>query len=137
MTESSAEIVSELFRRFERAGLESVLELIAEDFVVEVPGSLSAEPDVYQGHDGARRYFAGFDGLMEDVRFEAIDVVEEGGAVIVWMRLSGRGAASGIEVDQHAAVVTRVVEGKVARMEPHPDMDSALAAVRGAPPSNW
>ena len=86
--------------------------LISEDFVGEVPGSMSAEPDVYKGHDGARRYFAGFDGLIEDVRFEPIEFVEQGDAVIVWLRLTGRGAASGIEVEQHAAVVTWVKDGK-------------------------
>ena len=36
--------------------------------MVEVPGSMSAEPDVYEGHAGARRYFAGFDGLIDEVR---------------------------------------------------------------------
>jgi ketosteroid isomerase-like protein len=86
---SNVDVVRELFDRFGGDGLESALELISEDFVVEVPGSLSAEPDVYEGHAGARRYFAGFDGLMENVRFEAIDLVEEGDAVIVWLRLSG------------------------------------------------
>jgi ketosteroid isomerase-like protein len=131
MSESAVATVSQLFERFGRDGLEQALELLSEDFVVEVPGSLSAEPDVYEGHDGARRYFAGFDGLMEDVRFEPIEIVDHGEAVIVWLRLSGRGAASGIEVEQHAAVVNWVEGGKVTRMEPYPDMDEAREALRG------
>lgn len=129
MSESSLETVRLLFERFEPDRVESALELISEDFVAEVPGSMSAEPDTYVGHDGARRYFAGFDGLLEDVRFEPIEIVEEGDAVIVWLRLTGRGAASGIEVEQHAAVVTRVEGGKVTRMDPHPDMDAARKAL--------
>ncbi|MEA2363369.1 MAG: hypothetical protein QOD71_2514 [Thermoleophilaceae bacterium] len=129
MSESTSETVRRLFERFERDGLEPALDLISEDFVVEVPGSMSAEPDVYKGHDGARRYFAGFDGLMEEVRFEPIEMVEQGGALIVWLRLSGRGAASGIEVDQHAAVVTWVEDGKVTRMELYPEMDGARKAL--------
>jgi ketosteroid isomerase-like protein len=131
MSESDAATVRLLFERFGRDGLEHALELMSEDFVVKVPGSMSAEPDVYEGHDGARRYFAGFDGLMEDVRFEPIDIVDQGEAVIVWLRLSGRGAASGIEVEQHAAVVSWVEDGKVTRMEPYPDMDEAREALRG------
>jgi ketosteroid isomerase-like protein len=131
MSESDAATVRLLFERFGRDGLEQALELVSEDFVVKVPGSMSAEPDVYEGHDGARRYFAGFDGLMEDVRFEPIDIVDQGEAVIVWLRLSGRGAASGIEVEQHAAVVSWVKDGKVTRMEPYPDMDEAREALRG------
>ncbi len=129
MDRSNVDVVRELFDRFGGDGLESALELISEDFVVEVPGSLSAEPDVYEGHAGARRYFAGFDGLMENVRFEAIDLVEEGDAVIVWLRLSGRGAASGIDVELHSAAVNRVEGGKVRRMELFPDMDEARAAL--------
>jgi ketosteroid isomerase-like protein len=131
MSESSLETVRQLFERVDPGGLEPALELISEDFVVEIPGSMSAEPDVYRGHDGARRYFAGFDGLIEDVRFEPIEFVEEDDTVIVWLRLTGRGAVSGIEVEQHAAVVTRVKDGKVTAMEPHPDMDSARGALRG------
>jgi ketosteroid isomerase-like protein len=92
---------------------------------------MSAEPDVYEGHDGARRYFAGFDGLIEDVRFEPLEFLEDGDAVIVWLRLTGRGAASGIEVEQHAAVVTWVKDGKVAGMEPHPDVETARQALLG------
>jgi ketosteroid isomerase-like protein len=129
MSESSAATVRRLFERFDPDGLESALELISEDFVAEVPGSMSAEPDVYEGHDGARRYFAGFDGLIEDVRFEPIEFVEHGDAVIVWLRLTGRGAASGIEVEQHAAVVTWVKDGRVTRMQPHPDMAAAREAL--------
>ena len=131
MSESSLETVRQLFERVDPSGLEPALELVSEDFVVEIPGSMSAEPDVYRGHDGARRYFAGFDGLIEDVRFEPIEFVEEDDAVIVWLRLTGRGAVSGIEVEQHAAVVTRVTDGKVTAMEPHTDMESARGALRG------
>ena len=131
MSESSLETVRQLFERFDPSGLERALELVSEDFVAEVPGSMSAEPDVYEGHEGARRYFAGFDGLIEDVNFEPIEFVEHGDAVIVWLRLTGRGAASGIEVEQHAAVVVRVRDGRVTAMHPHPDMEAAREALRG------
>jgi ketosteroid isomerase-like protein len=129
MTDPRSETVRRLFERFERDGLEPALELISEDFVVEVPGSMSAEPDVYEGHDGARRYFAAFDGLMEELRYEPIEFVEHGDALIVWLRLVGRGAASGIEVEQHAAVVTSVEDGKVTRMDLYPDVDEARKAL--------
>ena len=54
--------------------LDGALELLSEDFVVVVPPSMSAEPDVYEGHAGAIRYFQGFDGLIEDVRFEPLEM---------------------------------------------------------------
>lgn len=131
MTDSNVEIVRRLFERFSQGSLESALELLSEDFVVVVPPSMSAEPDVYEGHAGARRYFAAFDGLMEDVRFEPIELIEVGDAVIVRLRLAGRGVASGIEVEQFAAAIHRVVDGKVTRIEPYPDLEAAQAALRG------
>jgi ketosteroid isomerase-like protein len=137
MSESKLEIVRGLFDRFGDGDLENALTLVSEDFVAVVPPSMSAEPDVYEGHAGARRYFQAFEGLMEDVRFEALELFEEGGAVIVRMRLAGRGAASGIEVEQHAAVVNWVEHGKVTRMEPQPDLETARKVARGGtPPAN-
>ena len=77
MSESSLATVRQLFERVSPERLEAALELVSEDFVAEIPGSMSAEPDVYEGHDGARRYFAGFAGLIEDVRFEPIEFILE------------------------------------------------------------
>ena len=130
MGESDVDVVRQMFERFSGSGLESALELISENASFEVPGDMSAEPDVYEGHDGARRYFAGFDGLIEDVRFEALEVEDAGDALIVWIRLSGRGAASGIDVEQHAAILVWLEDGKVVRLRPYPDMDAARDALR-------
>jgi ketosteroid isomerase-like protein len=129
MSDSSVETVRLLYERVNDGGIEAAIGLIADDFVAEVPASMSAEPDVYRGHEGVRRYFAGFEGLMEEVRFEPLEFVEEGDAVIVWMRFSGRGVASGIDVGQFAAVVQRVRDGQVTWMEAHPDMDAAREAI--------
>jgi ketosteroid isomerase-like protein len=120
-----------MFSRFQGQGVESALELISADARFEIPGDMSAEPDVYVGHDGARRYFEGFDGMLEDLGFEPLEVEEVGDALIIWTRFTGRGVTSGIEVEQYAAVVVWFDdEGKVARMRPHPDMDAARAALR-------
>src|SRR5215208_4208997 len=129
MSESRLETVRRAFELLNSGGVESAVELLADDFVAEIPPALSAEPDVYEGHAGARRYFAAFDGLIDDVRYEPIELVEEGDAVIAWLRLTGRGSVSGIEVEQHAAVVTRVENGEITRMEPFPDMDLARKAI--------
>jgi ketosteroid isomerase-like protein len=130
MSPADVEIVRKLFERMSGGGLDFALELVSEDFSVEVPSELSAEPDTYEGHAGARRYFAGFDGLLEDVRFEPLEIADEGEAVLVWLIFSGRGAASGIEVEQHAAVLVWLTAGKVVRMRPFADVESARQALR-------
>ena len=124
------QVVRELLERFNGEDREAVFELLSEDFVAEVPPSLSAEPDVYEGHPGVRRYLEAFEGLLEDVRFVALDFHEEGDQVIVDLLLRGRGVASGIEVDLRSAVVHWVERGKVTRMQPFPDLDAAREALR-------
>ncbi|MGH2714116.1 MAG: nuclear transport factor 2 family protein [Thermoleophilaceae bacterium] len=131
MGESNLDLVRELMERF-NDDRDSVFELLSEDFVVEIPPSLSAEPDVYEGHDGARRYLDAFEGLLEDVRFVALEYHEEGAQVIVDMLLKGRGVASRIEVEMRSATVHWVEDGKVARIQPFPDLESAREALRRA-----
>jgi ketosteroid isomerase-like protein len=130
MGDPQVDVVLEMFRRFSEDGLDSALELISEDASFEVPGDMSAEPDVYEGHDGARRYFAGFEGMLDDVRFEPLEVERNGDAITVGMRFSGRGTTSGIEVEQFAAVNVWLADGKVLRMRPHLDMESARQSLR-------
>src|SRR5688572_24976884 len=129
MSDPKVDLVRELL---ERANDDrgSIYELISEDFVAEVPPSLSAEPDVYEGHSGVRRYMDAFDGLLDDVRFEVREFHVEGEQVIADLVLKGRGAASGIAVEQRSAVVHWVAGGKVTRMEPYPDLEAARAALR-------
>jgi uncharacterized protein len=130
MAGSKLDLVRALFERFDRGDTDALLEFISDDFVLDVPPSMSAEPDVYEGRAGALRYLRGFDGLIEDVRFEPLELIEEGEQVIASVRLTGRGAASGIEVTQLAAVLISIDEGRVTRMRSYPDVASAREGVR-------
>jgi ketosteroid isomerase-like protein len=131
MPESNMDLVRESLRRF-NSDRENVYELLSEDIVVEIPPSLSAEPDVYEGHAGVRRYIDGFDGMLEDVRFELVELHGEGDRVIAELVLKGRGVASGIEVELPSAVVHWIEDGKITRMQPYPDLESAREALRRA-----
>ena len=128
---SNLEIVRRLFERFAEGGIEAALPGMDEELVIEIPPDMSAEPDTYHGHEGARRYFAGFDGMLEDVRYEAIELIPVGDRVIAHARMGGRGVSSGLDVDIEAFVVHELSGGKVTGMRPYPDMDSARAAAGG------
>src|SRR4029450_9102856 len=52
------------------SGVEAALDRIHPDFAGVTPPELSPEPDTYRGHDGVRRYFAGYEGVMDQVRGE-------------------------------------------------------------------
>jgi hypothetical protein len=48
--------------------------------------------------------------------------------VIAHIRLSGRGASSGVDVDLEAFVVHELANGKIVRIRPYADLESAQAA---------
>jgi ketosteroid isomerase-like protein len=132
VSDPRVELVRELFRRFNGGDRDSMLELMSEDFVVEVPPSLSAEPDVYEGHEGVERYLDAFEGSLEGVGFELLEFHREGDQVIVDAILKGRGVASGIDVGLRSAIIAWIEDGKVTRMLPCPDVESAREELRAA-----
>jgi ketosteroid isomerase-like protein len=130
MSEDNVEVVRKLFELYASDGVEAVLEVMDEDVVIVVPPDMSAEPDTYRGHEGVRRYFAGFDGMLEDVRYDAFELIREGEHVLAVARLAGRGVSSGLEVELSTVVVHTVAAGKITRIEPFTDLESAREALR-------
>jgi ketosteroid isomerase-like protein len=127
---TNVEVVRRLFELYARGGMEAALELLDEQVVIVIPPELSAEPDTYHGDEGALRYFAGFDGMLEDVRYEAFELRPEGEHVLAHARLGGRGVSSGLNVELETVVVHTVVDGKVTRIEPFVDLESAERSLR-------
>jgi ketosteroid isomerase-like protein len=125
MSDANVEVVRRLFELYASEGVEAALEMLDEQLVIVIPPELSAEPDSYHGHEGALRYFAGFDGMLEEIRYEALELFPEGEHVLARIRLGGRGVSSGLEVDLEAFVVHTVAGGKVTRIVPYADLESA------------
>jgi ketosteroid isomerase-like protein len=130
MSEANVEVVRSLFELYASGGIEAAIEVADEDIVIVIHPDVSAEPDTYRGHDGIRRYFAGFEGMLEDVRYEAFELIDEGQHVLAVSRLAGRGVSSGLEVELKTVVVHTVEGGKITRIEPHTDLESAREALR-------
>jgi ketosteroid isomerase-like protein len=129
VSQSNVEVVERLFELFADEGIEPALEVMHSDIVIEIPPDMSAEPDTYHGHDGVRRYFAGFDGMLDEVRYEAVEIIPVGDAVVASSRMSGRGVSSGLDVGIDAYVVHQLADGKIVRITPYPDLESARAAL--------
>lgn len=128
VSEPNVEVVRQLFDRFAAGGIEPTLDLFTEDVLIEIPPDLSAEPDDYHGHEGVRRYFAGFDGMLEAVRYEAIELAPAGECVLAHIRLGGRGVSSGLDVDLEAYVVHELAGGRIARIRPYASREAAERA---------
>ena len=122
-------IVRTMFETRNNEGTEAALKWFHEDFHGEVPPWVSAEPDSYDGHDGIRRYFDSFDEIVDNLRFDAEELVEVGpGAVAALGLITGRGRESGIPIEMRLPCLVRVRDGKVIEMTPYPEWDDAVAA---------
>lgn len=132
MTNSNIEVVQRLFDRFAEGGIESALDGLSKDVVIEIPPDMSAEPDEYHGHDGARRYFNGFDGMIEELRYEALELIPVGERVLARVRLSGRGVSSGVDVALEPYVMHELADGRIIRIRPYPDREAAERALAGS-----
>jgi ketosteroid isomerase-like protein len=131
MSQSPATVVRALFERVNAGEIDAAIELLAPDAVLVVPPDASAEPDTYRGHDGARRYFSGFDGVLDDVRFELLDlepVADD--TMLAATRLRGRGTTTGIPVAQEVFVLLMVRDGLVTWARAYAERESALEAIR-------
>jgi ketosteroid isomerase-like protein len=129
MTESNVDVVRRVFELYAKGGIEAVLEVFDEELVIEIPPAMSAEPDTYHGHEGARRYFDGFQGMIADVRYQPIELIPVGDRVVARVWMGGRGASSGLEVGLEAAVLHELEGGKIVAMRAFPDVESARAAI--------
>jgi ketosteroid isomerase-like protein len=128
----SQENVESLRRGFDamnRGDLSRILAFVHPDFETVIPPELSAEPSVYRGHDGVRRYFDSFSDAMRDIRFNADDIWDVGDAVVVALRLTARGKETGIAVEQQVGQVWTIRDGMAVRLENFVTVSQALESV--------
>ena len=125
-------LVRRMLDALHEEGVEAALAFVAEDFHGVVPPELSAEPDTYDGHDGLRHYFDTFQEIVDDLRFDAEELVEVApGAVAARGLITGRGRESGIPIEMPAPMLMRLRDGKLVGMEAYPEWDDAVAAGSG------
>lgn len=124
------EIVRQMFEAFNIEDIEDIIAFTHPDLLVEIPPEISAEPDTYRGHDGMRRYFRSFQDVMEEIRFEPVQLWEVGDRVVVAVRLTARGRQTAIRVEQRTAGVWRIRDGKVIEVRAYRSPAEALSAAR-------
>jgi ketosteroid isomerase-like protein len=112
---------------FGTGDLDHLMRQFHPDFVGVVPPELSAEPDTYRGHAGIRRYLESFREYVDGLRFVPEDVIDAGDAVVVAMRIEGRGRGSGVPFEQRLANRITVRDGLIDSMTAYTTVDEALA----------
>ena len=85
-------------------------------------------PDVYEGHDGYRRFLGEIDAVWDDFRIEPLEFIDAGESVVVALMVRGRGKESGVEVELPSTTVYTVHGGLVTAIHMYRDHGRALEA---------
>lgn len=99
------------------------------------------EDTVFFGIEGIKAYREGAEGLLGRLTGEPAEILRaDDRHVVVLSHISGRGAESGVEIDQHFVYLWTVENGRITAMQSFATADDAVAATqprpsRGAPPS--
>ena len=128
MSATPGTYVEQLRRSYEalnRGNVSVVLERLDPDIEWHEP-SPSPHAGSHRGRDSFEQFFRGWIESFEGFRVEPEDVVERGDRLIAVVRQSGRGRASGVDVEARLAHVWTVEDGKSVRWEAVADADEAL-----------
>jgi ketosteroid isomerase-like protein len=128
MSQQNVEALRRGFEALSSGDMERILAFVDPDFETVVPPEFSAEPDIYRGYDGVRRYFASFQEAMDEIRFEAEQVFDAGDSVVVEVRLTARGRETGIPVEQRISQVWWIRDGKATRAQTYVSLSEAREA---------
>lgn len=85
-------------------------------------------PDVYEGHEGIRRFVAEVHDAWEAFTWEPEELVESGELVLALVRSTGRGRGSGLELERRAAMLWTVPEERAVSLRFFRDRDAARRA---------
>ena len=91
---------------------------------------LEGAPDtaVAYGHGPVKARMMAMIDVMEEPQIEAEEIIDAGERVVIAIRISGRGRASGIDVEANWFHVATPRDGKVVRIEWYASREEALQA---------
>jgi ketosteroid isomerase-like protein len=128
MSRKNVDIVRRGLEAFNSEDMERILAFAHPDFETEVSPELSAEPDIYRGHEGIRRYFDSFRDAMEEIRFQPERFWDAGESVVVALRLTAKGRQTAIPVEQRIAQVWSIRDDRAIGVRTYASTSEALDA---------
>jgi uncharacterized protein len=114
VTSTQLDLVRRSIDAYNRRDRGTLLALVADDAVFEVPVAMP-NAGTYRGPEGFIRMAEGWDDAWEEFRIEIEDAIEYGDTVIVPVTQHGRGRGSGVEIQMQAAYVMRFRDGRLQR----------------------
>ena len=126
MTQANVEALRRGYEALNRGDLSVVLGLLDPDMEWHQPEP-SPDAGTHTGRDSFERFLSSWIDSFEGFRVEPEQVVERGDRLIAVVRQSGRGRASGVQIEARIAHVWTVRDGVAVRWETVPEPEQALA----------
>jgi ketosteroid isomerase-like protein len=126
VTEANVEALQRGYEALNSGDLSLVLELLDPDLEWHEPGD-SPEAGTHHGRDSFERFFRSWIDSFDEFRVEPEQVVQRGNDLVAVVRQSGRGRASGVEIEIRLAHIWTVEDGRAVRWEAVANPDHALS----------
>jgi ketosteroid isomerase-like protein len=126
MSQENVEIVRRAYEAFAQGDIEAALAMCQPDIQVEDHERSLETPTSYHGRDGFLTLFATVNEGFSDVRYTPEELTDVGDRVLVEVRRTGRGRASGAQVEERQFHVWDMVAGRAARFRVYLDRNQAL-----------
>ncbi len=128
MSAERLELVRRSYESFNANDLEAALEMFDpgiewHTYIVPGPGG-----GVYRGHDGVRELWSEAKKIFGDFRNVPEEMFDAGDQIVIFVRVEGVGAMSGVAVEARIAHVMTFRGEKVVTVQSYEDRDSALRA---------
>ena len=127
---TSADVVREQFAALERGGLDAVAGYWHPDIEWRAVEGAADDVGPIRGQEALRRYYEDWVDSLEDLRSTVEEVLAEAGErVAVAVRNSGRGRASGVQIEGRYYVACTVRDGRIASGREFETREQAIEAV--------
>jgi ketosteroid isomerase-like protein len=131
---ASSDVVLRYFRTFESGGVDAAAEFWDPEIEWRAVEGAADDVGVIRGHDALRRYYQDWVDTLADLRAEVAEILfESGERVVVGVRNSGRGRASGAPAQGRYYVACVVRGGRIVAGREYATPERALEGVRRLP----
>jgi ketosteroid isomerase-like protein len=125
MSEANVEIVRRGTEQFMATG-EPPWEIIDEG--VEVYDHDTPDQGDYRGHAGYARWLEDWGAAWAEWSIEPEEFIDAADSVVVFFRMRTKGRGSGVEVERQDAIVFKLRNGRIVRVDYYNDRRQALEA---------
>jgi len=123
--------VHEVLAAYVRGDEEKLREAFGgEAEIYGAPGLVNS--GTYRGYEGFQRWIRQWNEAWAEERFELGEFIEvDESVLVVPARVTGRGAASGLEIDNVFGWLFEWRDGRASRFHAYPTVEEAMEAARG------